>query len=155
MIFTLVQPLVRSVIRTQLLKGFSRNAVWRQLPTFGLPKFHKQTYWKHATQILGEISKEPLVKAFPADVPLDHTIMVEGDIPTVNKYWLKGEVTYYDPEIDEMITKRMSFFSDANLGKEGWIKQFINRYTPPYSQEELEIIDADIDLVIHQKDFPY
>jgi len=155
MIFRLITPLVRSVIRTDLLKGFSRNKVWNMLPSHNLPKFHKQTFWKVATQLLGEIQKEPLVQAYPSSWPLSHDIMVEGDFPTIRKYWLKGEMTLYDPETDKLLTQPMQWYSDANLGKDGWVSQFMKQYTPGYDEQDLELVGADINLVIHQAGAPY
>ena len=155
MIFKLVQPLVKSIIRKDLLKGLTRNATWNALQSHGLPKFHKQTYWKVATQLLAEISKESLIKAAPTGVKLAHGSMVEGDFPYDAKYFIRGTQTLYDPDMDRYLTKDMSLYSDSNLGIDGWIKQYMAKWYPKYGEEDLELMDASISLVIHQEGYPY
>lgn len=155
MIFSLYQPLVKSLIRSNLVKGLTRNTVWNMLPAYGLPKFHKQTYWKIATQILGEITKQPLIQGYPSQWKIPHDIMVEEVFPSVNKYWIKGEMTLYNADTDSYIQQHMSFYSDANLGKDGWLGQFMKRYTPSYEEGDLSIVDANINLIIHQEGDPY
>jgi len=155
MILRLTQPIVRSVIRADLLKGLTRNAVWNLLPTHNFPKFHKQTYWRVATQLLAEVRKEPQVRAYPGNVKLTHDIMVEGDFPYDAKYNIRVKGTLYDPDTDKYLVKDMQLYSDANLGKDGWLGQFMKKWYPEYGQEGLELVDAEINLVIHQRGYPY
>lgn len=148
-------PLVRSAIRRSLEFGWSGRAIYRALPGWGLPSYHRETF-NRVVRLEREFIRvgKATVEA-PGDVPFPHNLMVEEEIPVPKTYRLHGKARLYDFDRDEEYEIDIQMYSDANLGKEGWEKQFIDRYQPRYGEEDIEVLSVHFEKVVHMPGWRY
>lgn len=148
-------PLVRSFIRQSIEFGWSGRRIYGALPDLGLPKFHRETFLK-VVRLEKEFIKvgRATIEA-PGNIPFPHDLMVDEFFPMTTRYRLHGKATLYDIDLDEVYDIDIQMYTDANLGKDGWKKQFIDRYQPGYGFEDLEVLDVHFEKIVHMPGFPY
>lgn len=148
-------PLVRSFIRSSLGFGWSGRQIYSALPSLGLPKFHRETFFK---VVKGEREFLRVGKAtteFAGNIAFTKSLMVEEDFLSASRYRVSGVMELYDATEDVLFDTPFQFYSDENLGKDGWEDLFKQRYQPRYGEEDIELLGLSIDRVSHQPGFRY
>lgn len=105
--------------------------------------------------VLGKFKYQDQITAAPAEGPLNKKWITDTDAALKGNYQVFGNAVYTDKVTGQIFSTKISFFSDENLGKEGWANQFIDGfgqfdYAPFYDVSSLSITSA-----IHQANSPY
>ena len=105
--------------------------------------------------VLGKFKYQNQIEAAPAEGPLNRKWITDTDAALSGNYQVFGIAVYKDKVTGEERSTRISFFSDENLGKQGWADQFIDGfgrfdYSPFYDVASLSITGA-----IHQAKTPF
>lgn len=148
-------PIVRSIVRRSIGAGWSGRRIYSALPDWGLPLYHREDFFKvvrYEREFL-RVGK-PTVEA-PGDVRFPRNIMIEEEFPADFRYRLHGKMTYYDGVTDQEIETDIQMYDDENRGKDGWEKEFFERYQDPYKDQEIEILHVHFEKVVHQPGYRY
>jgi len=148
-------PLVRGFVQRSLGAGWSGRSIYGALPGLGLPLFHRETFFKIVREEREFLRVGKPTKEFAGDVEFARDLMVEEDFPYPSRYRIRGTVELYDAAEDELYDMPIQFYTDSNLGKDEWEKEFMRRYQPRYGEEDIEVMGVGFDRVSHQPGFRY
>lgn len=148
-------PLVRGFIRNSLSMGWSGNAIYKALPSIGLPSYHRETFLKVARGEREYLRVGKMTEEFSGDMPFAKDIMVEEEFPYPSRYRLSGKAQLYDEENDYTFETNIQMYTDDNLGKDAWESEFMSRYEDRYEYEGYSVVGINFDRVSHQPDFSY
>lgn len=155
MIATLFSPVVRSLIRKHLVKGWSGRKIYSGLHGWGLPKFHRDDFFK-----VVKYEKDYVKFGIPTheaarDIPFPKNIMCSEPFQHDSGYYLHGRMIQYSPETQQFIESPISMYDDKNRGLEAWEDRFMKQWTEPYDDEELILQSVTIDKVQHDPGYRY
>ena len=148
-------PLVRSFIRQSFSFGWSANAIYKALPSIGLPSFHRATFLKVARGEREFLRVGKATQEFSGSVPFDRGLMIEEEFPYPSKYKISGKTRLYDEDNDFTFETSIQMYADDNLGKDGWESEFMSRYEDRYEYEGYSVVGVDFDRISHQPGFRY
>ena len=155
MVSSLWTPVVRSIIRRSVGAGWSGRRIYSALPDWGLPLYHREDFFDVVRYEKEFLRVGPDTIKAPGDVRFPRNLMVEEKFDADFRYRLHGRMTYYDAETDSDIDTEIQMYTDDNLGKDGWLDDFVDRYTTRYAEEDIEILSVRFDKITHQAGYRY
>lgn len=134
--------------------GFSANEMIRAFRSAG-GAIRRTNALQAIRTVLGKFKYQDQITAAKAEGPLNRKWITDTDAALRGNYQVFGTAVYKDKVTGEERSTRISFFSDENLGKEGWANQFIDGfgrfdYAPFYDVTSLSVTSA-----IHQANTPF
>ena len=134
--------------------GWSANAIIAQFKAWG-GEIRRTDALQIIRSVTGQMKYQKQVMAAPAEGPLNRKWITETDAALRGNYQIFASAVYTDKQTGVETPVKISFFSDENLGKEGWANRFIDGfgkfdYAPFYDVSSLTVTSA-----IHQTGKPY
>ncbi len=148
-------PLVKSFIRDSLGFGWSGRQIYGALPGLGLPSYHRETFFKVVKAEREFLRVGKATTKYAGDIRFSKALMVEEDFLSASRYRVSGTMELYDSAEDELYDTPFQFYTDENMGKDGWEQEFRKRYQPRYGEEDIDFLGLRIDRVSHQPGFKY
>ena len=104
----------------------------------------------------GRIKYEGNIRTMSGNLPVSRGWMVETDLnePGAN-YRVFGQGTFYDPVSGQEFTQTVSFYHTDLMKKDDYASEFMNYFSNPYQQDNIELLSFDQTALEHNIGKPY
>jgi len=134
--------------------GWSANAIIAQFKAWG-GEIRRTDALQIIRSVTGQMKYQKQVMAAPEEGPLNRKWITETDAELKGNYQVFGLAVYKDVVTGQERSTHISFFSDENLGKEGWGQQFIDSFGKFDYSSFYRVTSVGVRSAIHQDGKPY
>ena len=129
--------------------GFGSNAIINWLKPKGL-SYRRQTMLRDIRTFTGLERMEKAVRLVDPAKLFPQGSMVESSFRAARRYKIHGTIAYIDPETGETVEDHISFYSNQQMTKDQWLKDWFDKAAWTDSKEMAAMHSVTITSVEHQ-----
>lgn len=145
----------RAMMPDYIRRGYSATRFRSHLRREFGKAYRWQTLLNDWRQLQGLVKWQRQVEAVKPNQQIPRAFMSEADLRLDRRYRLHGYETYLDPETGEEVRKRISWYTNSSLDKEGFEDEYFADRQRSEIYKGLEVINIEVVGVEHNRTWGY
>ena len=151
----LAKAIAQTIFKSLVPEGLGANAMIKIAQKLG-GSYRRKEMLEDIRKYTGRIKYHGNITTMGGNRPVPKVWMVETDLnePGAN-YRVFGKGTFYDPVSQQEFEQTVSFYHTDLMKKDDYAREFMDYFTNPYQQDNIELLSFDQTALEHNLGKPY